>query len=348
MAEPTVTASLAGSFLTFAVRSGADRRTLLEASGLTHADLQSPDGRVAMADYGALIGTAIALTGDGALVMRHAAATTVDALSVVGLIVEQSGSIEAWVEDLNRYTRLIADVDVADAADRYRLVEERGQLWFEDHLPDPNEAPAAIEDTFTRIIVSFRTYAPDRPFALAAEVTYPRPAHAAAYDEILGIPVRFDARRNAIQLHRSWLGTRLSPVNAYARDLFTQHADRLLSELAERSSVQAQLERWMLAELSAGAVSMDRAARQLGMSRQTLYRRLKEEGLTFAAVHDGLRDRLACDLLGARKVSVGEVAHLLGFSEPSSFVRAFRRWTGISPGAFRAGTPRAVDRGAET
>lgn len=344
MTEATLSMSLAASLLSFAVEGGAERGALVEACGLREVELENPDGRIAISSYGRLIGAATALTGDGALVMRHAAATTVDALSVVGLIVDHTESLEEWVDQLNRYTRLIADVEVGEAEDRYRLVDEGGQLWLVDHLPDPNSAPAAIEDTFTRIIVSFRSFAPERAFALEAEVTYPRPDHADAYAEILQIPVRFAARRNAIRICDQWRAVKLSPVNPYARDLFRRHADALLAELATKSTVRSRLERWMMTHLQSGEVSIERAARQLGMSRQTLYRRLKDEGLTFVEVHDGLRDRMACELLIAPEASVGEVARLLGFSEPSSFVRAFRRWTGISPSKFRAGTRRTVAR----
>jgi len=100
--------------------------------------------------------------------------------------------------------------------------------------------------------------------------------------------------------------------------------------------LRAAVEARMLADLHEGTLSMDRIARDLGLSRQTLYRRLKDEGATFAQVHDDLRRRMAMDYLGARKVSVGETAYLLGFSEASAFVRAFRRWTGVSPTAWLA------------
>ena len=67
------------------------------------------------------------------------------------------------------------------------------------------------------------------------------------------------------------------------------------------------------------------------MSRDTLYRRLKAEGVTFEQVLDGLRHRLALDYLSARKVSVNETAYLVGFADAAAFSRAFKRWTGISP-----------------
>ena len=87
--------------------------------------------------------------------------------------------------------------------------------------------------------------------------------------------------------------------------------------------------------LHKGEASIDAIASELGMSRATLYRRLKQEGTTFAEVADELRCRMASDYLSARKVSVNEAAYLVGFSEASSFVRAFRRWTGQTPTEYR-------------
>lgn len=76
---------------------------------------------------------------------------------------------------------------------------------------------------------------------------------------------------------------------------------------------------------------MDAVARQLGISRQTLYRRLKAEGILFAELLDALRHQMALNYLEGKKTSVNETAYLVGFSEPSAFSRAFKRWTGHSP-----------------
>ena len=87
--------------------------------------------------------------------------------------------------------------------------------------------------------------------------------------------------------------------------------------------------------LNAGAVSVDRAARALGMSRQTLYRRLKEEGTTFEELLDAKRRQLAIRYLALDRSTVKATAYRLGFSEPAAFSRAFKRWTGTSPSLFR-------------
>lgn len=72
------------------------------------------------------------------------------------------------------------------------------------------------------------------------------------------------------------------------------------------------------------------------MSRQIMYRRLKDENVSFAETLDALRHRMAADYMRARKISVNQTAYLVGLSEPSSFVRAFKRWTGMTPARFRA------------
>ena len=79
-------------------------------------------------------------------------------------------------------------------------------------------------------------------------------------------------------------------------------------------------------------------AKEMGISERTLQRRLAEEGSSFSKVLDELRRDLADEFLVDRNLAVSEVAFLLGYSEPSTFYRAFRRWHDVSPREFRAAT----------
>lgn len=94
---------------------------------------------------------------------------------------------------------------------------------------------------------------------------------------------------------------------------------------------QREVERHLEPLLASGPLGIDSVARELGYSRQTLYRRLKAEGVTYEEVLDGLRRRLALRLLREEGLSVKETAWRLGFSDPAAFSRAFKRWTGSSP-----------------
>jgi AraC-like DNA-binding protein len=100
-------------------------------------------------------------------------------------------------------------------------------------------------------------------------------------------------------------------------------------------SLRRDVERTLEPLLVSGDVGIDRIAHALGCSRQTLYRRLKAEGVTFEEVLDGLRHKLAVRYLKVERVSVKEASYRLGFSDPAAFSRAFKRWTGRAPSEMR-------------
>ena len=104
---------------------------------------------------------------------------------------------------------------------------------------------------------------------------------------------------------------------------------------ARSSRFRSQVEQRLEAALESGDVGIDRIARDLGYSRQTLYRRLKAEGTTYERLLDGLRRRLALRYVREQGLAVKEAAYRLGFSDPAAFSRAFKRWTGSSPGEMR-------------
>jgi AraC-like DNA-binding protein len=116
-------------------------------------------------------------------------------------------------------------------------------------------------------------------------------------------------------------------------------AERLAeAELRERPApsdfigqVRAELG-WILA---AGAPDAGRLARRMKLSTRTLQRRLEERGTTFSEEVDAARCDLACELLRDPSLATAEVAYRLGFSDPAAFTRAFKRWEGITPSAYR-------------
>ena len=83
--------------------------------------------------------------------------------------------------------------------------------------------------------------------------------------------------------------------------------------------------------MTKGDANIDRVAWDMGLSRQTLYRRLKAEGVTFEQLLDEFRHRLALKLLRDQHMAVKQASWRLGFSDPAAFSRAFKRWTGTSP-----------------
>jgi AraC-like DNA-binding protein len=336
MTEQTMAAGFAASFADYACDQGAKRDILLADSGLTEDDLADQDNRIPVAAYQALIGTAIRQTGDTALLLRHTFETRLETMSVVGQIVHTSASLRHSLEQLNRYLHLMGDVELPPGVDRFELQRSADGLWIVDHLVLPPDMSFWSEVSFARFISEFRRSFPDATFEIGMQVTYPPPPHVDQYPELFRVPVQFNATRNALQIDPIWDSpdTEFEPGNEYAFGVFTRHADEMLAKLQANSSIRAQIEARILPKMHEGSISMDKVANDIAMSRQTLYRRLKDEGITFAEIHDDLRQRMAMEYLEGKKVSVNETAYLLGFSEASSFVRAFKRWTGFSPTAY--------------
>ncbi len=336
MTEQTMAAGFAASFADYACDRGAERDFLLADSGLTEDDLSDQDNRIPVAAYQVMIGAAIRQTGDTALLLRHTFETRLETMSVVGQIVHSSASLRHSLEQLNRYLHLMGDVELPPGVERFELLRTADGLWIVDHLVLPPEMSFWSEVSFARFISEFRRSFPEATFEIGMEVTFPPPAHVNQYPELFRVPVQFNARRNALQIDPVWDSpdTEFEPGNAYAFGIFTRHADEMLAKLQADTSIRAQIEAQILPKMHEGSISMDKVAHDIAMSRQTLYRRLKDEGVTFAEIHDDLRQRMAVEYLEGQKVTVNETAYLLGFSEASSFVRAFKRWTGLSPTAY--------------
>jgi AraC-like DNA-binding protein len=348
MAGPTVAAGVTSKVLELAVARGAGRGALLQACGVDPAGLADHDGRVPLARHVALLRAAARLTGDPAFALHYGEAVNLAEVSVVGLIGHASETmLDAFVQ-LARYSRLIVDLDLGPA-DRFRLVEDDAGLWILDDRPDPNLYPELTEIAFAQMVSGTRRFG-ETPFVQSVELTHGDPGYRAEYERILGAPVRFGRSRNAMRIDPAWTRHRIALEPRYVFGILAGHADALLARLDGEATMRGRVERLILPVLHKGEVGMASAAARLGCSRDTLYRRLKAEGTSFEKVLDELRRRLALDYLAAGKVSVNETAYLVGFSDPSAFSRAFRRWTGTSPGAVRGrgmAEPPGTDRRSE-
>jgi len=331
MPEPTTSAGYTKALLDFAVRHGADEARLLRRANLQAEALADQDARVAFARYIALMRAAKEETGNAALALEFGAASDFRKFSVVGLISYASATMVEALMQLNRYGKLVVELEGFGDGPRFQLSFDNGQRWMDDRRANPNDFYELTESTWSRFIVRSREDFPQHTYALEAHVTHPAPAYRARYEELWQVPVTFASTRNAIRSDPEWERVQIQPDNRYVFGVLTERGDTLLDELKASRTLRGRVEALILPILHTGEVSVDRIAGKLGTSRQTLYRNLKSEGATFEQVLDELRHRLALEYLRGRKASVNETAYLVGFSDPAAFSRAFKRWTGMSP-----------------
>lgn len=325
---------MVGAWLQFAVDRGADRGALLAASGIDAEALADYDNRIPLASFVTLMRRSQDLTGEPALAVQFGEAVDCSDFSVVSMMTAACETVADGVTQRNRYERLVAEVEW-DGPQRFVLEPDGDRVWLIDTRSRPDEIPELTESVFARIATELHQEG-GGAFLVAVHFTRGAPADPHEYERVFKVPVRFSTDRNALLLDGSWPQQQINSFPRYAFGILSAHADELLRQLENSKTVRGQVESLLLPVLHTGEANVDTIARRLAMSRQTLFRRLRDEGVTFAAVLDELRHTLALDYLAAKRVSVDETAYLLGFSEAAAFSRAFKRWTGTTPGAVRA------------
>lgn len=331
----TVGAGLPRGLVRLAVANGASAADLLARAGIGAAELEDQDNRVAMPNYIALMRAAKEMTGDPAIALHYGEAVDLGELSIAGLIMNASETMADAFLQMNRFGRLAIEVEgIGAGADRFKGIVRDGQYWVVDTRTNPNAFPELTEVTFARMTCQPRRFLPE-PHVLEVNVTHPAPAYRAEYERVFRCPVVFDSAWNAMRMHPQLPSWRVALQPQYVFGVLSEKAEALLKELEQSRTVRGKVESLLMPILHTGDVSMDTIATRMALSRQTLFRRLKAEDVTFEKVLDDLRHRLALHYLGGRKASVNETAYLVGFSDPAAFSRAFKRWTGKSPSEMR-------------
>ena len=337
MREPTVVASAPKAFSEFAVARGADRGVLLRRAGIEEHDLADPNGRVPVARYVALMEAAIELCREPALALLYGEQVRAEDLSVVPLIAAHGVSPDDVQSKVNRYAPLLVD-DGRDGPS-LEVVQRAGRAWLTLVSPLYARYPVLAESGIARSVCGPRRmlkalggHAATLKFPDAIHFTHPEPTHRGEYDRIFGVPLSFGSDVNAIVVDPLFVSMPMpKPYGAAAAAMATEQAEQLLARLKGPSSTRASVEDALLRNLESGRAGMEEIARQLGLSRATLFRRLQSEGVTFEEVLETLRRQRAVQLLNDEHRSVRQTAELLGFSDAAAFSRAFKRWTGKSP-----------------
>ena len=338
MPELTIAASGVRALLELAVSKGASRQTLAERSGIDPAELADRDNRVAFSKYVALMRAGQESCNDPALALHFGEAVDVSEISIACTVGGVENIDDAFAQ-VNRYARLAVEVEGVGNGDRFQLRRTAGQLWIVDARRNPNDFPELTESTFARMVCSTRRTLGDTQVFKAVHVTHAEPAYRAEYERIFRVPVVFGSDKNALRIDEAVLsGYRLPTSSQYVTEVLKEHAEALLERLESSKSTRDRVESLLMHLMPTGDACMDTVASTLGLSRQTLYRKLKAEGVSFEEVLEQLRCSMAHHYLNGRKASVKETAYLIGFSDPAAFSRAFKRWTGRTPAMARSAT----------
>ncbi|MBF7729109.1 AraC family transcriptional regulator [Pseudomonas sp. N040] len=225
---------------------------------------------------------------------------------------------------------------VRGTIEQVEVQESAGQIFVSYRLADPATSLSRqySEYILSLMLASWREVTGSRLTPLRVDFTHQRPADTGPLREFFGCPLYFEQPVSGLYIHKSVLEM---PIVTADRRLFKALQPFLESqkEKYESDSLLVDVSQAIAAGLESNRSGLVNIADTLGMSVRTLQRRLSEQRLEFGDLVEDVRRALALEYVGKGAYRLTDVALMLGYNEPSSFSRAFRRWTGCSPQEYR-------------
>lgn len=328
----TIQAKAAEKILKATVARGVKAESLCEAVNFDPSVLDDPDSRMPFAQLVALYEKAAELTGDENFGLHIGESVALSAFDVVGYCALNSSTLGAAFARVARYHSIWTDgalFTLETADDTSAIVYRYSDSSILEHRQD-SEMTLATVTTLCRNIAT-----PDFTPA-TVEFQHAVPADLSEHQRLFNCPLKFGASTNRLSFPSDFLQLPIAKADASLCALLDRHAEELLTKYPRRDSLIHQVRNVIADEFHGGEPSLERIADHLGLTPRTLQRKLQELGTSYNDVLDQMRRQLAMRYLREPQMAICEVAYLLGFSESSSFHRAFKRWTGVTPKEFRS------------
>jgi AraC-like DNA-binding protein len=323
--------SAAYAFLVLDVvrRWGVTAQDLLSGIGLDERTIESPDARLSVDQVAALIGRARALTNEPGLGILIGLVTHTNTFGFLSFASQSAATLGESIELTIRYSPVITTL----CSFRLNRVDGIAGLVVDEHCP--HELGDARDVLLLGALVGVRMVGctltgrqPWRPI----DVAMPEPSYYRRLAHLVP-ELRFDQPISQIVLLESDLDLPLLTPDRAALRLAKERCEDNLRMLGIDAAVEQRALCVVLKQ--DGPLSFDKVALALGLSPRTFKRRLAEAGVTFSEIVEKARRERALLLLRSPSVPLDEVAERLGYSTVSNLVRAFRRWTGMTPAAYR-------------
>lgn len=313
---------------------GLEPRTLFERAGLDPAKLYDPNARYRDAKLYDLWQLALEATGDPSLGLKVASHWHPSTAHALGYAWLASATLKDALERTVRYFRIMTDKERLTLEES----EEELRLIIENPAEDYPTAAEDFDASFAALISLCRMCHGEAFNPLRITFRRPEPPDPAVFAEHFRAPIQYAGNEDSVCFDRADAETPLPTANAEVARANEKIVQDYLARF-DRSSVAMQVRARLTEQLPSGHMSQESVAEALHMSLRSLQRRLRNEGTSYKDLLDETRRELAAHYMAESHLSINEITYLLGFSEPSNFSRAFRRWTGKSPTDYRSHSP---------
>lgn len=305
-----------------------ERPRLFRSADLTNEIVSDRDARVSPTQFCVAWAELVRVT-DREITLRLAESTPLGAFGVVEYLCRSAPTLGEALQQWVRYLNLLDDaVEVA-------IVDEEGGKCVRVVRESEAPAPPSHELCFALLTKQSREIGSREPSIVRVDFSH-RCENPAAYEAWFGAPVRFGAPHDQLVFRALDFDIPLKSADANLLAVLARQAEMQAEAIeGEESLPFTAVVRRALREGLREDVSIEQVGRRIGMSARTVQRRLRDDGTTFQALREAVRHELASRYL-EQDLSISEISFLLGFSQPSAFFRAFKRWTGMTPQERRA------------
>jgi len=326
----TVVAGLVARASHTAVSCGLDRNSLLAELGVDPGAFEDRDGRLPAETFARVWHLMASQLSGRVLALDWITSWKVTDTGILGYVLLQLETVEEAMQAAIRYSHLVNQ----GAQARLRRASPTSRMGFElAPMFLPTQLPEAM---LAGMVLLLRTAVDPAFKPVAVRFLHPATPRTPALERYFNAPVLHDAGETSIEVQTGLLDRPLPNADPVLAGYLRKQADLVLERLATPKAVSRECARHIAERLGSGEPSQTSIAKQMGMSERTLQRRLAAEGSTFNELLEDARRTIACAYLADRKLAAYEVSFLLGYREPATFFRAFKRWTGKTPQQYRA------------
>lgn len=312
---------------------GLHPERLLEGTGLQATTLQHPDGHIALPAYARLVANAAALLQEPALGLLIGQQIHLGAHGYVGYAAMSSLTVGEAIRVGVKYSKTRS----GPATIHYQVEGDAALLTVDMQLPQDAFYRYAMEFTASTVLDALKFYFGNRLPPVTVGFKYPAPEYAARYAGLLALPVQFDQSQNFVRLPASALAQSLASANPALGKIAEQQCEAIMATFRRRGrdDLPAQIQRILIRQVG-HFPTQEELARQLRMSPRTLRLHLLRHLTSYQKILGETRRDLARHYLKTTELTVEDIASLLDYRDTPSFARAFKKWTGHSPGADRS------------
>ncbi|WP_339487079.1 AraC family transcriptional regulator [Pseudomonas sp. EL_65y_Pfl2_R95] len=325
-----VPVAYAEALLELSEELGVSRSQVFAGANVRAQVLDNPQGRLSFFDFNLLALSALRLCDEPALGLLLGRRLNVSTHGILGYAVLSSANLDKAIQFALKYYRVLG---ISFELERVELAD-RVEMRARETMPLGGLSRFAAEGLLVSLFTIAGFLVGERLRDIEVGFTYAAPDYADRYTQAFGVAAKFEQPYLFLSIPKFYLEKPMALANPATVQMCEQQCEALLSTLETQDGLLTRVRRLLLAR-PGDFPDLASAANALHTSGRTLRRHLSSMGTSYQEVLDDVRRSLALQYLTTTHLPLYEIAYLLGFNDPSNFRRAFKKWTGKLPSAYR-------------